>query len=298
MASASTSSFFDDSIFLGSRSRIDIDLFEWFSRNHERVMEYLSPGEAQQAKHHSCFFQAVAPPNCYYLSQHHHIRRSRHCPDVRDGLVTFPEDGVSEDDGVVDADIDTGGSDEWGIDLEGAGHDVAALDLWNSLPGDIMDLVYVGHATRKQSWVLEGILYRQMHAVTDGRRKEAFVKLWFFLYRARRGVQVHCGAFKLLEKFVDKVKELQCRGLPNATIEFLTSKDWVALLNLIGQLRELEWPNAADVLAGVRFSSARFADGSAIDEGDYCGDILRVLGIRPGRTDEIETLPYVMESIE
>lgn len=291
-------SSFDESIPLGSSSSLDIDLLDWFFRNHERVMEYLSPGEAQQEKHHSCLSQAVAPQNCCYLSQHHHIRRSRHCPDVRDGLVTFPEDGVSEDDEVVDADIDTGGSDEWGIYLEGAGHDVAALDLWNSLPGDIMDLFYVGHATRKQSWVLEGVLYRQMHVVTDGNRREALVKLWFCLYRARQGVQVLHKAFELLDKASGQVKELQGRGLPNDTIEYHTSKDWVALLAFIGQMGEIRWPNAADVLADVRYSSARFPKGSALGEGGYHGDIPHVLGIRPGTTDEIETLPYVMEPIE
>jgi hypothetical protein len=171
-----------------------------------------------------------------------------------------------------------------------------------------MDLVCLGRVTREQSWVLDGVLYRQMHVVTDGNRREAFVKLWFCLYRARQGVQVLYEAFELLDKAVGQVKELQGRGLPNDTIEYHTSKDWVALLAFIGQMREIRWPNAADVLAGVRYSSARFPRGSALGEGGYHGDIPHeggyhgdiphVLGIRPGTTDEIETLPYVMEPIE
>lgn len=105
-------------------------------------------------------------------------------------------------------------------------------------------------------------------------------------------------AFELLDKAVGQVKELQGRGLPNDTIEYHTSKDWVALLAFIGLIREIRWPNAADVLAGVRDSSARFPEGSALGERGYHGDIPHVLGVRPGTTDEIETLPYVMESIE
>ena len=110
-------------------------------------------------------------------------------------------------------------------------------------------------------------------------------------------------AFELLDKAVGQVKELQGRGLPNGTIEYHTSKEWVALLAFIGQMRDIRWPNAADVLAGVRYSSARFPKGSALGEGGYHGDIPHVLGVRPDRTDEIETdeietLPYVMKSIE
>lgn len=291
-------SYFDEAIPREGDSSLDIDLLDWFARNHERVMEYLSPREAQQDKHHSCLSKAITPPNCHYLSQHHHLRRSRHCPDVRDGLVTFPEDGVSEHYGDADADIETGGLDEWGNGLAGAGHNFAALSLSYRLPGNIVDLVCLGRATREQFWVLDGVLYRQMHVVTDGDRREVFVKLSFCLYRARQGAQVLYKAFELLDKAVGQIKELQDCGLPNDTMEYHTSKDWIALLAFIGLMREIRWPNTAEVLAGVKYSSARFPEGSALGEGGYHGDILHVLGVRPGTTDEIEALPYVMESIE
>ncbi|KAM0707336.1 hypothetical protein Q7P35_005574 [Cladosporium inversicolor] len=186
-----------------------------------------------------------------FLTPHHHVRRSRRFPDVLPDPEMFPDDFES-------------------------------LTLWEPLPPNIMDLVMADAATREQLWVLEGVLYRKMHAVSSVKHKDVFVCLWFAVYRARRGVQAPSKAFELSRKVSKQVAYLQPPKLPvtlpPSEIEYHCSEAWVSLLLYISKLRARYWRNAADVLKGVEHSTERFPFGAASGEGGYSGEIPPVFG--------------------
>ena len=282
-------SSFEESTCIATLSTLDKVLLEWFSNNSTRLDEYLSESEAQEPQKHRC---TSLPRECFYLSPHHHKRRSRRCPDVQKYSHRFPDDGIMEAES-QESYVSTLNSLDWRFyrDLEAVDHDFGSLTLWKPLPVDIMDLVVAGAGTREQLWILEGVLYRQMHSVSNAKHRKIFVSLWLAVYRAKRGVQAPFHVFRLLREVVDLAKSLQYVrppiGLPPSEIEYHCSDRWVLLLLYISKLRARRWSNAADVLKGIRYSTDRFPHGSASDEIGYSGRIPKVFGAAPSRFQDV-----------
>jgi hypothetical protein len=188
-------------------------------------------------------------------------------------------------------------------DLEAIDHGFESLTLWEPLPLNIMDLVMAGAGTREQLWILEGVLYRQMHSVSNAKHREVFVSLWLAVYRAKHGVQAPFEVFRLLEAAVELNDALHFVrlpvGLPSSQIEYHCSDEWVSLLLCIRELRARRWPNAADILEGVRHSTDRFPPGAASDEDGYSGEIPPVFGEAPrGSADERDIEVGIQEEVD
>jgi len=284
-------SSFEESTCIGTSSRLDEALLGWFDDNSERLAVYLSYFERQKPRKHHCTSPPGADPReCFWLSPQHHIRRSQRCPDLRRNPKLFPDDGVAEAESQQSY-VSERESSDWESyrHLEAIGHDFGSLTLWEPLPPNIMDLVMAGDARREQLWILEGVLYRQMHSPSSAEHRYKSVCLWLAVYRAKRGVQARFEAFELLLKVTEQATKLQndrrFKYLPRE-IEYCCNDAWVSLLLYISKLRK-RWPNAADVLKGVEHSTERFQCGEASDDDGYSGEIPKVFGFaRLGRADE------------
>lgn len=298
-------SSFTESTCIATSSKLDKVLLKWFFDNTPRLTEYLSYSEAQQPQKHRCVRDLEADPReCFYLSPHHHLRRKQRCPDVQRYSFRFPDNGIKEAEAqesyasALDSDTLLPYRDLQAFDL-----DFGSLTLRTPLPPDIMDLVMAGTAEPEQLWILEGVLYRQMHSVPDVKHREIFVSLWLAVYRAKRGVQAPFQAFELLRQVVKKAEGLQFvrrpYGLLPSEIEYCCSDEWVLLLMYISELRARRWKNAADVLEGVRHSTDRFPPGAASNEDGYSGKMPKVFGKAPGgRADQIEIESEIYEEVD
>lgn len=158
-----------------------------------------------------------------------------------------------------------------------------------------------GDATREHLWVLEGVLYRQMHSPSSAEHRYKSVLLWLAVYRAKRGVQAPFEAFELFFKVTEQAAKLQddkyFNFLPRE-IEYCCNDAWVSLLLYISKLRK-RWSNAADVLKGVENSTERFRRGEASDDDGYSGEIPKVFGFaRLGRADEQNFEVGPLEEVE
>lgn len=284
-------SSFEESTCIGTSSKLDNVLLGWFDDNSKRLADYLSHLERQKPRKHHCTSPPGADPReCFWLSPQHHIRRSQRCPDLCRNPKLFPDDEVAEAKSQQSY-ASARESSDWDSyrHLEAIGHDFESLTLWEPLPPNVMDLVMAGAATREQLWVLEGVLYRQMHSPSSAEHRDKFVCLWLAVYRAKRGVQAPFEAFELLRKVTEQAAKLQddkyFNFLPRE-IEYCCNDAWVSLLLYISKLRKRCWSNAADVLKGVEHSTERFRRGEASDDDGYSGEIPKVFGFaRRGRAE-------------
>ena len=290
-------SSFEESTCIGTSSKLDEVLLRWFDDSSKRIGEYLSSYEAQKPIGHFCTpHPREKRRNCFYLSKdHHHVRRSQRCPDVSLHPEMFLDKNVKEAESQYSyADVKSSAWDSYRY-LEAVAHDFESLTLQEPLPPNIMDLVMARAATREQLWVLEGVLYRQMHTASSAEHRDKFVCLWLVVYRAKRGVQAPYKAFNLSQEFSKRIAKIPV-WVPPSEILYRCSEECVSLLLYISKLRARHWRNAADVLKGVEHSTERWPHGAARGEGGYFGEIPPVLGKTPG--NEINDALGAIEEVD
>lgn len=252
-------------------------LLNWYrSRKHDLV-KFLALNELQATVPHNCSARRPAM-ECHYRSPGGHILLSRTCSSSPDYVP-----GMSASD-FGEPTISVAGllrSDSWTkqMYLDALSHDFGDLDLRRPLSPYIMDDVLRGSATREDLWVLEGVVFRQLHTSESLFLREAFALMWAAVYRAKTGFQAPFMYFQLMRLALDAGSENDKRMIKSARL-LNENMAWVEFFRQCYFVRG-RWRNAADIIKGVPCATHLFPKGCAEGEGGVGGPRPDLFGKRP-----------------
>lgn len=245
----------------------NIALLDWYRSRKSDLERSLALAEMKPLEAHLCSRVASrSSMYCHYRTPNGHVVRSRRCPTsvgYQLGVcpTTYGEPKLSVAEEILSDDYSVQAS------LDALCHDFGSLDLRFPLSPYIMDGVLRGSATREQLWVLEGVLYRQLHIAKDNYEREAFGLMWAALHRAKTGFQAPFNYFHYLRLALDASSPAKRRMIRAAG--FLDSDSvWVEFFCELNMVRS-RWKNAADVVARVPHSTHLFPRGIANGEEGY-----------------------------
>lgn len=255
----------------------DAALLDWYRSRKNELVKFLAMDEMQPPVPHACR-SGKSSMYCHYRSPGGHVLLSRTCkssPGYVRGMsaVDFGEPTIS-----------VGGlmrSDAWSkqLYLDAVMHDFGDLDLRYPLSPYIMDGVLRGSATREQLWVLEGVVFRQLHISETLFEREAFALMWAAVHRAKTGFQAPFAYFQLMRLGLDASNPENKRMVKRAGV-LNENMVWVEFFNQCYLVRS-RWGNAADIVKGVPCADHLFPEGCASGEGGVGGPRPGLFGRRP-----------------